>query len=127
MKKINIKGFTLTELIAVIAIIGVVLVIVVPATRKIMDNNASEKHILYVQTVEKAVIAYANIEGTVGDSNSVTIKTLLDKQYLSTKDNVSNLNQSISYKKESSGKITVTEFKLQFSDGSECDKTKCYK
>lgn len=124
MKKINIKGFTLTELIAVIAIIGVVLVIVVPATRKIMDNNASEKHILYVQTVEKAVIAYANIEGTVG-TEKVSIQKLLDKQYLSTNGNVSNTRQQITYKKELSGKITVTEFKLQFSDGSKCDKTKC--
>ena len=124
MIKINIKGFTLTELIAVIAIIGVVLVIVVPATRKIMDNNASEKHILYVQTVEKAVIAYANIEGTVGN-NTVTIKTLLDKQYLSTNGNVSNTMQQITYKKDSNGKITVTEFSLQFSDGSKCGKTEC--
>lgn len=126
MKKINIKGFTLTELIAVIAIIGVVLVIVVPATRKIMDNNASEKHILYVQTVEKAVIAYANIEGTVGPEEKVTIKTLLGKQYLSTKGNVDNLDQSISYQKDSNGKITVNNIELTFSDGSTCDKTNCY-
>lgn len=124
MKKINIKGFTLTELIAVIAIIGVVLVIVVPATRKIMDNNASEKHILYVQTVEKAVIAYANIDGTVGE-NQVTIQTLLNKQYLSTNGNVSNTMQQITYKKDDNGKITVTEFSLQFSDDSTCGKTEC--
>lgn len=125
MKKINIKGFTLTELIAVIAIIGVVLVIVVPATRKIMDNNASEKHMLYVQTVEKAVIAYANIEGTVGE-NQVTIEILQEKQYLSTDGNVSNTNQQITYQKDSNGKITVNTIKLKFSDGSTCDKTKCY-
>lgn len=125
MKKINIKGFTLTELIAVIAIIGVVLVIVVPATRKIMDNNASEKHMLYVQTVEKAVIAYANIEGTVGE-NQVTIEILQEKQYLSTNGNVSNTNQQITYQKDSNGKITVNTIKLKFSDGSTCDKTKCY-
>lgn len=125
MKKINIKGFTLTELIAVIAIIGVVLVIVVPATRKIMDNNASEKHILYVQTVEKAVIAYANIEGTVGE-NQVTIKILLDKQYLSTNGNVSNTSQQITYQKDLNGKITVKPIKLKFSDDSTCGKTKCY-
>ena len=125
MKKINIKGFTLTELIAVIAIIGVVLVIVVPATRKIMDSNASEKHILYVQTVEKAVIAYANIEGTV-DENQVTIKTLLNKQYLSTNGNVNDPSQPITYQKDSNGKITVQPIELKFNDGSTCGKTKCY-
>mgnify|MGYP004661045619 CR=1 FL=1 len=125
MKKINIKGFTLTELIAVIAIIGVVLVIVVPATRKIMDNNASEKHILYVQTVEKAVIAYANIEGTVG-IEKVSIQKLLDKQYLSTNGNVNNTNQEITYKKLTNGKITVNNIKLTFNDDSTCDKTNCY-
>ena len=125
MKKINIKGFTLTELIAVIAIIGVVLVIVVPATRKIMDNNASEKHILYVQSVEKAVIAYANIEGTVG-IEKVSIQKLLDKQYLSTNGNVNNTNQEITYKKLTNGKITVNNIKLTFNDDSTCDKTNCY-
>lgn len=124
MKKINIKGFTLTELIAVIAIIGVVLVIVVPATRKIMDNNASEKHILYVQTVEKAVIAYANIEGTVG-TEKVSIQKLLDKQYLSTNGNVSNTSQQITYQKDPNGKITVNNIELQFNDNSKCSKTKC--
>ena len=126
MKKINIKGFTLTELIEVIAIIGVVLVIVVPATRKIMDNNASEKHILYVQTVEKAVIAYANIEGTVGN-NTVTIKTLLAKQYLSTDGDVNDKESPISYEKETNGKITVNNVELEFNDGSKCTKTKCSK
>lgn len=125
MKKINIKGFTLTELIAVIAIIGVVLVIVVPATRKIMDNNASEKHILYVQTVEKAVIAYANIEGTVGPEEKVSIQELLKKQYLSTNGNVSNTSQQITYQKDSNGKITVNNIELQFNDNSKCNKTKC--
>lgn len=126
MKKINIKGFTLTELIAVIAIIGVVLVIVVPATRKIMDNNASEKHMLYVQTVEKAVIAYANIEGTVGE-NQVTIEILQKKQYLSKNGNVSNTSQQITYQKALNGKITVNPIELKFSDGSKCTKTKCSK
>ena len=38
----NKKGFTLTELIVVIVIIGLVLLIVIPVSSNIMQNNAGQ-------------------------------------------------------------------------------------
>ena len=52
----NKKGFTLTELIVVIVIIGLVLLIVIPVSSNIMQNNAEEKGKFYVQTLEMQLI-----------------------------------------------------------------------
>lgn len=57
----NKKGFTLTELIAVIAIIGIVLLIVIPVTNTIMKDNDKEKGMAYVQTLEDAVNTYCDM------------------------------------------------------------------
>lgn len=68
----NKKGFTLTELIVVIVIIGLVLLIVIPVSSNIMQNNAEEKGKFYVQTLENAVNTYCDMYKT----NNVTLKEL---------------------------------------------------
>lgn len=60
----NKKGFTLTELIVVIVIIGLVLLIVIPVSSNIMQNNAEEKGKFYVQTLENAVNTYCDMYKT---------------------------------------------------------------
>lgn len=60
----NKKGFTLTELIVVIVIIGLVLLIVIPVSSNIMQNNAEEKGTFYVQTLENAVNTYCDMYNT---------------------------------------------------------------
>lgn len=60
----NKKGFTLTELIVVIVIIGLVLLIVIPVSSNIMQNNAEEKGTFYVQTLENAVNTYCDMYKT---------------------------------------------------------------
>ncbi len=60
----NKKGFTLTELIVVIVIIGLVLLIVIPVSSNIMQNNAKEKGTFYVQTLENAVNTYCDMYKT---------------------------------------------------------------
>lgn len=57
----NKKGFTLTELIVVIVIIGLVLLIVIPVSSNIMEKNAEEKGTFYVQTLENAVNTYCDM------------------------------------------------------------------
>ena len=61
----NKKGFTLTELIVVIVIIGLVLLIVIPVSSNIMQNNAEEKGKFYVQTLENAVNNYCDMYKTI--------------------------------------------------------------
>ncbi len=68
----NKKGFTLTELIVVIVIIGLVLLIVIPVSSNIMQNNAEEKGKFYVQTLENAVNTYCDMYKT----NNVMLKDL---------------------------------------------------
>ena len=68
----NKKGFTLTELIVVIVIIGLVLLIVIPVSSNIMQNNAEEKGKFYVQTLENAVNTYCDMYKT----NNVTLEEL---------------------------------------------------
>lgn len=68
----NKKGFTLTELIVVIVIIGLVLLIVIPVSSNIMQNNAEEKGKFYVQTLENAVNTYCDMYKT----DDVTLKEL---------------------------------------------------
>ena len=68
----NKKGFTLTELIVVIVIIGLVLLIVIPVSSNIMQNNAEEKGKFYVQTLENAVNTYCDMYKT----NEVTLDDL---------------------------------------------------
>ena len=60
----NKKGFTLTELIVVIVIIGLVLLIVIPVSSNIMQNNAEEKCTFYVETLENAVKTYCDMYNT---------------------------------------------------------------
>lgn len=68
----NKKGFTLTELIVVIVIIGLVLLIVIPVSSNIMQNNAEEKGKFYVQTLENAVNTYCDMYKT----DNVTLEEL---------------------------------------------------
>ena len=68
----NKKGFTLTELLVVIVIIGLVLLIVIPVSSNIMQNNAEEKGKFYVQTLENAVNTYCDMYKT----NEVTLDDL---------------------------------------------------
>ena len=70
--KNNKKGFTLTELIVVIVIIGLVLLIVIPVSSNIMQNNAEEKGKFYVQTLENAVNTYCDMYKT----DNVTLEEL---------------------------------------------------
>ena len=125
----NKKGFTLTELITVIAIIGLILLITIPVYTGVMNNNKEEKYKLYVETVEKAVLTYADIEADDGDK-SVTIQTLIDNGYL--KDSSDGItpsdppNTSINFTKSGTEVIITGVIEIEFKDGTTCNKTECW-
>ena len=49
MKKINKKGFTLVELLAVIVILGVLLLIAVPSVNNIINNSRKKAFLSQVK------------------------------------------------------------------------------
>ena len=127
----NKKGFTLTELITVIAIIGLILLITIPVYTGVMNNNKEEKYKLYVETVEKAVLTYADIEENDGDK-SVTIQYLINNGYLKeSSDGITPKDKAKTiYFTKSGTEVTINggdPLKLEFEDGKTytCTKNGC--
>jgi prepilin-type cleavage/methylation N-terminal domain protein len=132
----NKKGFTLTELIVVIVIIGLVLLIVIPVSSNIMQNNAEEKGKFYVQTLENAVNTYCDMYKT----NNVEFSELETEGLFSknsnrvSSDDLTDASFQISLAGEVQiKKATETTYSSILLDvtinGTEytCDKTKCEK
>lgn len=123
------KGFTLTELIVVIVIIGLVLLIVIPVSSNIMQNNAEEKGTFYVQTLENAVNTYCDMYKT----NNVTLEELTSEGLFKTdgSNGVSaNLEKKDEFSRETDGTVKFNNKKLEISvkiNGANyiCSKTKC--
>ena len=125
----NKKGFTLTELIVVIVIIGLVLLIVIPVSSNIMQNNAEEKGKFYVQTLENAVNTYCDMYKT----NNVTLEELTREGLFKTESSngVSpNLEEKDEFSRENDGTVKFNGQDLEISvkiNGANyiCSKTKC--
>ena len=54
MKKINKKGFTLIEILAVIIIIGIIAIIAVPSISKYMKESKDTTYVSYEHSMEDA-------------------------------------------------------------------------
>lgn len=80
MKKLNKTGFTLIELLAVIVILGVIMVIAVPAVTKYITNSKKDTYVATAKSFMSAVATSA----AVGDyqlplaTNEVTIVSIKD-------------------------------------------------
>ena len=55
----NKKGFTLIELIAVIVLLGMILLIVFPATSRLIRSNENKKYDTYYDSVQEQIELYA--------------------------------------------------------------------
>ena len=100
----NKKGFTLTELIVVIVIIGLVLLIVIPVSSNIMQNNAEEKGKFYVQTLENAVNTYCDMYKT----DVVTLEELTSEGLFKTESSngvSANLEEKDEFSRENDGTV----------------------
>lgn len=125
----NKKGFTLTELIVVIVIIGLVLLIVIPVSSNIMQNNAEKKGTFYVQTLENAVNTYCDMYKTDG----VTLEELTNEGLFKTESSngvSANLEKKDEFSRETDGTVKFNNKKLEISvkiNGANyiCSKTKC--
>ena len=127
----NKKGFTLTELIVVIVIIGLVLLIVIPVSSNIMQNNAEEKGKFYVQTLENAVNTYCDMYKT----NNVMLKDLKSEGLFKTESSngvrTNNLQDEANFYREN-GTVKFNNKELESPvriNGANyiCSKAKCIK
>lgn len=127
----NKKGFTLTELIVVIVIIGLVLLIVIPVSSNIMQNNAEEKGKFYVQTLENAVNTYCDMYKT----NNVMLKDLKSEGLFKTESSngvrTNNLQDEANFYREN-GTVKFNNKELEIPvriNGANyiCSKAKCTK
>lgn len=125
----NKKGFTLTELIVVIVIIGLVLLIVIPVSSNIMQNNAEEKGKFYVQTLENAVNTYCDMYKT----NNVMLKDLKSEGLFKTESSngvrTNNLQDEANFYREN-GTVKFNNKELEIPvriNGANyiCSKAKC--
>lgn len=125
----NKRGFTLVELIAVIVILGIVITVMIPAASSLLSSSSDTKYQTYVETIEKAVIAYAEIETKASGSYLVKIQALINKNYLSEIDDI-NKETEIKFEKAENGKISfispVSDGNLSLTiKGRTCTKNKC--
>ena len=126
----NKKGFTLTELIVVIVIIGLVLLIVIPVSSNIMQNNAEEKGKFYVQTLENAVNTYCDMYKT----DNVTLEELTSEGLFKTESSngvSANLEEKDEFSRENDGTVKffngqdlIISVKINGTEYS-CSKAEC--
>lgn len=83
------KGFTLIELIAVVVIMGMLLLIIFPATSRLIKSNESKKYDTYYDAVKEQLGVYARtrrdelggIKGS-GCAEDKTLSELLNYEYI---------------------------------------------
>lgn len=122
MKK---NGFTLTELIAVFVIIGLVIIVAIPVSNSIMKKNEEERAMLYVETLEKAVTTYCDLYYSGNSSDCSVSYSELKSKKLVNEYNYKGVKANIDDTKfEINGNIEV-EFKKDDNCVYKCTKTQC--
>ncbi len=84
------KGFTLIEMIGVVIIMALIILVVFPATMKLVRDNNSKKYENYYELVESAATLFANrrrddlggVDAENGCVDNVTIDNLIEEEFL---------------------------------------------
>ncbi|PIC80625.1 Tfp assembly type protein [Sporosarcina sp. P18a] len=110
-KKLNQKGLTLVELLAVIVILGIIAAIAVPAIGNIIENtkyNAVKSDAL--NALSAANLLYAEDQ----NAKDVTVKTLVDGGYL---DNKGKLTDAMTFAKSANNVVSISGNTAEYAGG----------
>lgn len=76
MKKINSKGFTLVELLAVIVIMGILMMVAIPSVTRTIENSRKDTFIDIAKSYANAARTLWTADGlSCGDTNTVSSAT----------------------------------------------------
>lgn len=106
MNKLNRKGFTLVELLAVIVLMAILLTVAVPAITKVGKSLKTESFCSKIKIIEAAASEYANDYFT-GKENSESNKVSLDNISLTDLVNMGYLKSDVSIGADSKGNPTT--------------------
>lgn len=115
MKKNNKKGFTLVELIAVIAILSILLVMALPQVLELFNDSRESAFITQVQSIYRAAEEQYVSDQLVPNNEKVATSYCKDEANSSTDDDLNISNDDVLYNIEfnSEGQITL----IKVSDG----------
>lgn len=120
------KGFTLIEVLAVIALMGIIMLIVVPSVTKVMQNskqklNESQEKII-IESAKMAVAESASFIYKNDNYSSIFISDLIDNGYL-TDTEIKNLVTDKDLVECAYVKMTENgnNFDYEFVDNYNCD------
>lgn len=79
----NKKGFTLTELIVTIALVGIISIIAFPVISKLKSDNIKEKDKQYIKIIENAAKLYVDkYKADLNYGDRILVENLINEGYL---------------------------------------------
>jgi len=84
----NKKGFSLIELVGVIVIIGLILIVAIPAVTKLLKSNNNKEYENYLKIIKAGALRYADeLKDDLGNSNNsgcitIDLNDLIEKGYI---------------------------------------------
>lgn len=124
MNKLNKKGFTLVELLAVIVILGVIMLIAIPSIGTIISNSRENSFLssgkMYISSAQNYV-ASGDIVVSSGETKNVDIKEVNNGKYdKSPIDSKYSIIGSVSITIDDKGNATYTAKICESADQKNC-------